>query len=266
MSTAYLFRDEGRRYAGVMIDLQNASRDELIRLIVSQHETIARQEGVIAAQQERMVALEATVARLTAQVGEVLATVDALRRGDAGTGSGRPPGMPGLKPTPTKERPPKKARKRREQPFVRYWLEPTQQVVHAVEQCPTCGLLLTGGSVKRTREVIEVPLVPVVVTEHIFLERCCPHYRTRHTPAVALSEAVVGKQRFGVRAGQPDRDAAGGSAAARRNDPVVSGNGACPLDQCGGNRRGVAASGTGRRGNGCGDPGGDSGQSVCAWR
>jgi len=42
-----------------MIDLKSASRDELIRLIVSQHETIARQEGVIAAQQGRIAALEA---------------------------------------------------------------------------------------------------------------------------------------------------------------------------------------------------------------
>jgi len=45
----YLFRDEGTRYALVMIDLKNASRAELIALIVSQHETIARQERVIAA-------------------------------------------------------------------------------------------------------------------------------------------------------------------------------------------------------------------------
>ncbi|MDQ2787258.1 MAG: hypothetical protein M3Y58_19895, partial [Chloroflexota bacterium] len=42
----YLFRDEGRRYAAGMIDLKTASRDALIRLIVSQHEMIARQERV----------------------------------------------------------------------------------------------------------------------------------------------------------------------------------------------------------------------------
>jgi len=36
------------------------------------------------------------------------------------------------------------------------------------------------------------------VTEHLFVERCCPHCRTRHTPAVALVGEVVGKQRFGV--------------------------------------------------------------------
>jgi len=193
MSPAERFPPTLNRY------LKSASRDELVRLIVSQHETIMRQERVIAAQQERIVALEAAVARLTAQVGELLATVETLRRDDEGTGSGRPPGMPGLKPAPAKERPPKKVRKRREQPFVRHRMAPTARVVHAVEHCPTCGLPLSGGSVKRTREVIEVPLVPAVVTEHVFLERCCPHCRTRHTPAVDLTGEVVGRQRFGVR-------------------------------------------------------------------
>ncbi len=57
----YLFRDEGTRYALAMIDLKNASRDDLIRLVVTQHETIQRQERVIVAQQERIVGLEATV-------------------------------------------------------------------------------------------------------------------------------------------------------------------------------------------------------------
>ena len=180
-----------------MIDLKSASRDDLIRLIVSQHETIARQERIIADQQERIAALEATVAQLTMRVGELLAALAAIRDETPG-GMGRPQGMPGLKPAPAQPRPPKKTRKRREQQFVRHRMEPTQRVLHVVEQCPTCGLLLTGGSVKRRREVIEVPLVPAVVTEHVYLERCCPHCRTRHTPTADLGEAVVGKQRFGV--------------------------------------------------------------------
>ncbi|MDQ2787824.1 MAG: IS66 family transposase [Chloroflexota bacterium] len=180
-----------------MIDLKNASRDDLIRLIVSQHETIARQEGIIAAQQGRIAALEATVAQLTARVGELLATVAAIRDEPPG-GMGRSQGMPGLKPATGKVRPPKHPRKGREQQFVRRRMEPTVRVIHALDACPTCGIPLSGGSVKRTREVIEVPLVPAVVTEHVYIERCCPHCRTRHTPAVALGDAVVGRQRFGV--------------------------------------------------------------------
>ena len=194
----YLFREEGTRYAARMIDLKNASRDDLIRLVIAQHETIMRQERTIADLRGVVATLEATVAQLTARVDGLLATVDALQRGDEGAGSGRPPGMPGLKPATGKARPPKQARKGREQPFVRHRMVPTAEVVHAVEQCPICGLTLTGGSVKRRREVIEVPVVPVVVTEHLFLERCCPHCRTRHTPAADFGEAVVGRQRFGV--------------------------------------------------------------------
>ncbi|MCA1666301.1 MAG: IS66 family transposase, partial [Thermomicrobia bacterium] len=194
----YLFRDEGSGYALAMIDLKDASRDDLIRLVVAQHETIQRQERVIVAQQERMVALEASVAALTQRVGELLAQVATLQAERERDGTGRPQGMPGLKPAPAKERPPKQSRKRREQAFVRRRMEPTCQMLHALDHCPQCGGPLAGGSVKRRREVIEVPLIPAVVTEHLFVERCCPHCRTRHTPAVDLAGEVVGKQRFGI--------------------------------------------------------------------
>src|SRR5438105_1255891 len=83
----YLFRDEGAEYAARMIDLKDASRDDLIRLVVTQHQTIARQERVIAAQQARIAALEATVAQGSARVDASLATIDALGRGDGGTAS-----------------------------------------------------------------------------------------------------------------------------------------------------------------------------------
>ncbi|MHB8645413.1 MAG: IS66 family transposase [Thermomicrobiales bacterium] len=179
-----------------MIDLKNASREELIRLVVAQHERIAVLEATVTEQQGVIATLEATVAQLTARVGELLARLDAATGDD--TPTGRPQRMPGLKPATGKARPPKQPRKGRMQQFVRHRMEPTTQIIHGVECCPTCGLALVGGSVKRTREVIEVPLVPAVITEHVYLERCCPHCRTRHTPAVDLGEAVVGKQRFGV--------------------------------------------------------------------
>jgi len=179
-----------------MIDLKIASRDDLIRLIIAQHETIAQQERTIAELRGVIAALAATVAQLTVRVGELLARLDATTGDDAPTGRAR--GMPGLKPAIDTQRPPKKARKRREQQFVRHRMEPTARIIHALDACPTCGMPLVGGSVKRRREVIEVPVVPAVVTEHLFLERCCPHCRTRHTPAVDLGETVVGKQRFGV--------------------------------------------------------------------
>jgi hypothetical protein len=57
---------------------------------------------------------------------------------------------------------------------------------------------LAGGAVKRTREVIEVVRAPVTVTEHVYLERCCPTCRTRHTPTVDLVGQVLGHSRLGV--------------------------------------------------------------------
>ncbi|MDQ2786585.1 MAG: hypothetical protein M3Y58_16460, partial [Chloroflexota bacterium] len=43
---AYLFRDRGNRYADRMIDLHTASRDDLIRMIITQHERITALEAV----------------------------------------------------------------------------------------------------------------------------------------------------------------------------------------------------------------------------
>ena len=45
-------------------------------------------------------------------------------------------------------------------------MTPTQRVEHAVAVCPDCGTHLNGGWVQRTREVIELPVAPVEVTEH----------------------------------------------------------------------------------------------------
>ncbi len=115
---------------------------------------------MIVAQQERIVALEVTVAQLTERVNRLLATVAALQAERERDGTGQPQGMPGLKLTPAKERPPKQPRKGREQAFVRRRMDPTRQVLHALDHCPQCGGPLVGGSVKRRREVIEVPITP----------------------------------------------------------------------------------------------------------
>jgi transposase len=195
-SDAYLFRDEANGYAAHMIDLYSASRDDLIRLVIAQQERIAALEAVVVEQRAVIAALEASVTRLTQQVGALLAAQGGVA--DDAAGPGRAQGMPGLKPATGKGRPPKQARKRREHAFVRRRMAPTQQVIHALDTCPRCGMPLVGGSVKRQREVIEVPLVPAVITDHRYLERWCPHCHTRHTPPVALTGEVAGKQRFGV--------------------------------------------------------------------
>jgi transposase len=149
-------------------------RTQLLALVHSQAASLAE--------------LQATLKRLEARIAEL------ERRGE----KGGPRGMPGLKPT-TPERPvPPKPRKPRTQGFARPRAQPTQTVEHAVDHCPECGTSLGGGSVKRTREVIELAPTLVQTIAHQFIERTCPLCRRRCTPAVNLDDQVVGQQRLGV--------------------------------------------------------------------
>ena len=77
-------------------------------------------------------------------------------------------------------------------------MTPTHRAEHVVESCPDCGTHLTGGWVQRTREVIELPVVPVQVTEHVFIARTCPVCRRRRVPTAQLDGVALGRQRLGV--------------------------------------------------------------------
>ena len=181
------------------MDLYSASRDDLVQLVLAQREMLARLEERVTHQQAEIRTLQATITRLTERIGELVAAqpVDEPPP-DPGTHRGPgPPGVPGTKPTSVPPRP-KKLRKRRPHGFARRRMEPTAHQIHAVEQCPTCGLPLVGGSVKRTREVIEVPQGPITVTEHRYLERRCPGCQQCWVPKGDLAGVVDGQQRLGV--------------------------------------------------------------------
>ena len=116
---------------------------------------------------------------------------------------GGPPRMPGLKAKsgrqpPVKQLPRKQRRKQRRHGFARRRMTPTQRVEHVMENCPDCGTHLTGGWTQRTREVIELPVAPVQVTEHVYIARTCPACRRRCTPPAGLDGVVWGRQRLGV--------------------------------------------------------------------
>lgn len=149
------------------LDLRTASRETLLAII-------AEQQGTIGQLQQQVATLEA---RLNTRGA---------------------PGMPGNKSSKA-QRPPRKAtRKPRVHGFARVRMTPTRREEHAVEVCPDCGTQLSGGWVQRTREVLEVPLLPVQVTEHVFIARVCPVCQRRRVPQVALGEVVLGQQRLGV--------------------------------------------------------------------
>ena len=77
-------------------------------------------------------------------------------------------------------------------------MTPTQRVEHVVESCPDCGTHLSGGWIQRTLEVIELPVVPVQVAEHVYIARTCPACRRRCTPPAELDGVVLGQQRRSV--------------------------------------------------------------------
>jgi transposase len=178
-----------------MLDRHNASREDLIGLILAQRETIAQQQALLARQQQELAAAQATTQQLAQRVGELAARVRELEERD---GSGKPKGLAGNKLLPAKPPKPQQPRKKRAHNVARRRMVPTARVVHAVAVCPACGLGLCGGAVKRTREVIELVVAPAIVTEHVYLERRCRQCQRDWVPTEALEGVVVGQQRLGV--------------------------------------------------------------------
>jgi hypothetical protein len=160
------------------MDLLTLSHADLITRLQQQQALIAELQATIAAQ-------DATIERLEQRIQ------------DLEGGSGAPRGMPGHKreqATAPAERP----RRKRATNAARRRSEPSARVLHALERCPDCGSALAGGAVKRTREVIAITPVPATITEHVYLERCCPGCGKRWTPAADLHGQVVGQSRLGV--------------------------------------------------------------------
>jgi len=155
------------------MDLEQASREDLLEVVLQQQETIAQLQAVIAK-------LEARIAELEARLG---------RSGGKG--------MPGLKPK-AKDAMPPKPRKPRTEGFGRERGTPTMIVTHAVDRCEACAIALVGGSVKRTREVIELAPSPVQIIQHQYLERRCPLCGKRWVPKPELADQVLGQGRFGI--------------------------------------------------------------------
>lgn len=162
-----------------VMDMMTRSHAELVALVREQQATMAVLEA-------RIVEQQATITRLEQRIRDLEGGVTPPRR------------MPGHKPTSASAKGDRPPRAKRVLNLARRRATPDAQVVHALAICPDCGAPLAGGSIKRTREVIEFAPQPVVVTEHVFLERCCGDCRRRATPTVALDGAVVGRSRLGV--------------------------------------------------------------------
>jgi hypothetical protein len=176
------------------LDLDRASREELIALVVRQREQIADLEQRVVRQEAELAALRATITQVTERLGVLLAEHDPTEPGS----SAHSPTMPGLKPAPRQPPPPRPPRKRRAQGYGRPRMRPTARQGHAFPPCPQCGTPLRGGTHRHRREVIEVVAAPVPIIEHVSVERRCPRCRGRWQPGPALTGVVVGQGRLGI--------------------------------------------------------------------
>lgn len=169
-----------------MSGLDDLTREELIKLAIEQHEAIEAQELQLA----EMTELRALVQRQAERISELEEEVARLR-------SGRPGGI-AIKPSVAKKE--KQPRKRRSRSWFRQTLRPTDVAYHAVETCPRCGRKLCGGSVKWRHQVVDIPPVKPIVTDHLFIERYCGACGKKYTPdpREALCETAVGRKSFGL--------------------------------------------------------------------
>lgn len=151
------------------MDLSAAPKGELLRIIYDQ--------------QDEITALKAQVAELR------------FRLNAQGPKPKTPPSWvkPNAKPKQQKER------KHREHGFSRKLDIPTKRIIHSLDRCPECNGRLGKPVVSSTRQVVDIPVSPVEITEHIIYKRWCFHCKKQMKPRVNLSTFVVRNQRIGIR-------------------------------------------------------------------
>jgi transposase len=162
-----------------MDPIESLSREELVLLL----RDLLLVNGE---QQARIVRLEEELARL---------------RG--GPPASSPPREPPAFVKPNRKRrdaqEPKPPRKRRPHGFVRLREPPTRVVEHFPACCSECGRKLYGGWLHASRQVIEIPVVPVEIIEHRFMARHCGVCDRREFARPDLSGQVWGQNRLGIR-------------------------------------------------------------------
>ncbi len=170
-----------------MNDLGNLSREELIGIVLEQHQAIREQHQAV-------LELREGVDTLTERVRALEKENEELRSKLGGGGRTIPAFVKANRPERKK-----KDRKKRQKSFARLRETPTEIVEHALDTCPDCGRKLSGGTMHHSRQVIEIPVMPVRIIEHLVIGRYCGVCHKIHVPKLDLSEEVVGTHRVGIR-------------------------------------------------------------------
>lgn len=158
-------------------ELETLSKEDLIELVLQLAEIVAKLREQDALLAERVAELEAELAGKRPPKDKQ-----------------RPDWVKPNKPKSTE----KKERKKRQHNFVRRREEPTKRVQHAASECPRCHCALTGGWVKRRRQVLHIPIPRVEVIEHEIIARRCPRCHDEILPKLDLSSQVIGKHRVSI--------------------------------------------------------------------
>ena len=122
-------------------------------------------------------------------IGELRQEIKTLKEGDK-----KPPTFVKANKHGEKGKQPHKTRKKRaaEQNAARKKMIATEIRKHALEHCPDCHYKLSGQSVARRREVIDLPVMPPLqVIEHQVIKRWCPKCKKWHTPQLDVSSEVM---------------------------------------------------------------------------
>lgn len=153
-----------------MSDLLTASRAELVKLIYDLIDENQSLKSQIAELQEKL-----------------------LEKNPPGKTKGLPDFVkPNTNSKPCKER------KKRLAGYTRKNETPTTQVFHAYDACPHCNGTLGKPSVSHTRQIIDIVISPVTVTEHVVYKRWCMKCQKRVVPRVSFCDIAVGNHRIGA--------------------------------------------------------------------
>lgn len=147
--------------------------------------TIQAQAGLIAQLRAQLSSAEERIAELERRLG-------------GGSGGGKPPHFVKANRPPKPDGPPPE-RKKREENHARKLEAPTEEVVHRLERCPDCGRQLSAGWEHHRRQVLDIPVVPYIVRDHVVWAHHCGVCQKDHLAPCDLSAEVVGQHRVSLR-------------------------------------------------------------------